>query len=167
MVFTLIGMPGAGKSCIGKAVAGKLKIKNIDSDVMIEKAYGKKLSQLILEYGNDGFKKLEEDMLCTFSENNCIFSTGGSAVYSDKAMQHLKSLGKIIYLEVSLNVIKERLGDFSKRGVIMKEGQTLDDLYKERVALYKKYADITVNCSGNAFSKYHKNLIREIEKYIN
>ena len=140
MIFTLIGMPGSGKSCMGKAVASKLKIRNIDSDTLIERNEGKKLWQIINEIGNDGFKKLEEQTLLNFSEDNCILSTGGSAVYYESAMQYLKSLGKIIYLKVDLDIIKERLGDFSKRGIVLKAGQTIDDLYNERCALYEKYA---------------------------
>lgn len=166
MIFTLIGMPGSGKSCMGKAVASKLKIRNIDSDTLIEKNEGKKLWQIMEEIGTEGFKKLEEQTLLNFDVDNCILSTGGSAVYYDAAMKHLKSLGKVIYLKVDLHVIKERLGDFSKRGIVLKPGQTIDDLYNERCALYEKYADIVVNCSGKAFARYHANLISEITKYL-
>lgn len=166
MIFTLIGMPGSGKSCMGKAVASKLKIRNIDSDTLIERNEGKKLWQIMEEIGTEGFKKLEEQTLLNFDVDNCILSTGGSAVYYDAAMKHLKSLGKVIYLKVDLHVIKERLGDFSKRGIVLKPGQTIDDLYNERCALYEKYADIVVNCSGKAFARYHANLIAEITKYL-
>ena len=166
MIFTLIGMPGSGKSCMGKAVASKLKIRNIDSDTLIEKNEGKKLWQIMEEIGTEGFKKLEEQTLLNFNVDNCILSTGGSAVYYDAAMKHLKSLGKVIYLKVDLHVIKERLGDFSKRGIVLKPGQTIDDLYNERCALYEKYADIVVNCSGKAFARYHANLIADITKYL-
>ena len=166
MIFTLIGMPGSGKSCMGKAVASKLKIRNIDSDTLIERNEGKKLWQIMEEIGTEGFKKLEEQTLLNFNADNCILSTGGSAVYYDAAMKHLKSLGKVIYLKVDLHVIKERLGDFSKRGIVLKPGQTIDDLYNERCALYEKYADIVVNCSGKAFARYHANLIAEITKYL-
>lgn len=166
MVFTLIGMPGSGKSCMGKAVASKLKIRNIDSDTLIERKEGKKLWQIMSEIGNENFKKLEEKTLLEFSEDNCILSTGGSAVYYNDAMQHLKSLGKVIYLKVSLDVIKERLGDFSKRGIVLGKNQTIDDLYKERTVLYEKYADIVINCSGHAFARYHAEIIAQIEKYL-
>ena len=166
MVFTLIGMPGCGKSCMGKAICGKLKLKNIDSDVLIEKKEGKKLCQLLEELGLEGFKNLEEEVLLSFNEENCILSTGGSAVYSDKAMRYLKSLGKVIYLKVSLDVLKQRLGDYSRRGIAFRPGQTLEDLYEERTRLYEKYADITVNCSGNAFPRYHAEIISQIRKFL-
>ena len=165
MLFTLIGMPGSGKSCMGKAVSGKVKLKNIDSDVLIQKNEGKKLYELLSELGTDGFKQLEERTLTEFSEDNCILSTGGSAVYYDKAMRHLKELGKVVYLKVDLNTIKERIGDYSKRGIVLKPGQTIDDLYLERCALYEKYADYTINCSGKAFSRYHAQLIDYINSF--
>lgn len=166
MVFTLIGMPGCGKSCMGKAVSSKVKLKNIDSDVLIEKREGQKLWKILEERGLDGFKKLEEEVLLSFSEQNCILSTGGSAVYSEKAMRYLKSLGKVIYLKVSLDVLKQRLGDYSQRGIALRPGQTLEELYEERTRLYEKYADITVNCSGTAFPRYHAELISHIRKYL-
>ena len=165
MLFTLIGMPGSGKSCMGRAVSGKVKLKNIDSDVLIQKKEGKKLYELIAELGTDGFKALEEKTLTEFSEDNCILSTGGSAVYYDSAMRHLKELGKVIYLKVDLNTIKERIGDYSKRGIVLKPGQTIDDLYSERCALYEKYADFTINCSGKAFPRYHAQLIEYINSF--
>ena len=165
MLFTLIGMPGSGKSCMGRAVSGKVKLKNIDSDVLIQKKEGKKLYELIAELGTDGFKALEEKTLTEFSEDNSILSTGGSAVYYDSAMRHLKELGKVIYLKVDLNTIKERIGDYSKRGIVLKPGQTIDDLYTERCALYEKYADFTINCSGKAFPRYHAQLIEYINSF--
>ena len=165
MLFTLIGMPGSGKSCMGRAVAGKVKLKNIDSDVLIQKNEGKKLFELIEELGVEGFKTLEEKTLTEFSEDNVILSTGGSAVYYDTAMKHLKELGKIVYLKVDLNTIKERIGDYSKRGIVLKPGQSIDDLYRERCVLYEKYADFTINCSGKAFPKYHAQLIDYINSF--
>lgn len=165
MLFTLIGMPGSGKSCMGRAVSSRVKLKNIDSDVLIQRKEGKKLHELIDELGVEGFKALEEKTLCEFSTDNCILSTGGSAVYYDSAMTHLKSLGKIVYLKVDVKTIKERIGDYSKRGIVLKPGQTIDDLYRERCALYEKYADYTIDCSGRAFPRYHAQLIDYINSF--
>lgn len=165
MVITLIGMPGCGKSCMGRALAGKLKMKLVDSDRLIEKRYGKKLQLLIDELGLEAFRKIEEETIASIQGENLIVSTGGSAVYSDVAMQHMKKMGKVIYLYCSLGVVKERLGDFSKRGVVLKPGQTLEDLYNERVPLYRKYADITILCDGNAFPQYQQSAIRAINRY--
>lgn len=165
MVITLIGMPGCGKSCMGRALAGKLKMKLIDSDRLIEKRQGKKLQELIDELGVDAFRKIEEETICSIEGDNLIVSTGGSAVYSDAAMKHMKSIGKIIYLYCSFETVKTRVGDFSKRGVVLREGQTLRDLYDERVPLYRQYADATILCDGNAFPQYQSAAIRLINRY--
>ena len=167
MIFTLVGMPASGKSCMGKAVASKLKMKLIDGDRLIEEKTQKKLQEIINESGLDAFKKIEEETLLEIEEDNIIFAPGGSAVYYDSVMQKFKERGKIIYIYVSLPIIKERLGDYSKRGVVLKPGQTLDDLYKERTKLYEKYADITINCSGKAYSKYRAELIKKITECLN
>lgn len=162
MIVTLIGMPGCGKSCMGHAISKKLAMRNIDSDKLIERKFGKKLYEIIAEYGNEGFKKIEEDALLSLDMDNIILSTGGSAVYYPQAMEYLKTKGVVVYLYCSYDVIEERLGDFSKRGVILKEGQTLRDLYDERCILYKKYADIIVDCSGNSYFKYQSRVITAI-----
>lgn len=166
MIFTLIGMPGCGKSCMGRAISKKLGIKNIDADKLIEQKYGKKLYELINEFGHDGFKKIEQDVLLSIDFDNIILSTGGSAVYYSDVMERYKKLGKIIYLYCSYDVIEQRLGDFSKRGVLLKDGQTLRDLYEERTALYKKYADIIVDCSGNDYYKYRSRVLAAIKGTI-
>ena len=166
MTFTLIGMPGCGKSCMGRAISSKLKTKNLDTDRLIEKNTGRRLQEIINTDGLDSFKILEEETLLTLRDEGFVISTGGSAVYYEKAMQHLKSLGPVIYLYVSFPIIKKRLGDYSARGVVLLPGQTLEDLYNERVKLYEKYADITVNCDGNAYPKYQAELIAKLDKYL-
>ncbi len=163
MIITLIGMPGSGKSCMGRAVAPKVNMKNIDADAVIEKEQGKKLQDIINTSGLDEFKRIEEETLISLNRDNTIISTGGSAVYYPKAMEHFKSIGKVVYLKVTLDVLVERLGDFSKRGIAMKPGQTIEDLYNERCALYEKYADKTIICNGFAYSSYHKQLIDYIQ----
>ncbi len=165
MTFTLIGMPGCGKSCMGRAISSKLKIKNLDSDRLIEKNTGRKLQDIINKDGLEAFKKIEEETLLSLTDQNFVISTGGSAVYYDRAMQHLKSLGPVIYLYASFETIKRKLGDYSARGVVLKPGQTLKNLYDERTALYKKYADITINCDGNAYPRYQAELFAAIRKY--
>ena len=164
MTFTLIGMPGSGKSCMGRAIASKLKIKNIDSDRLIEKRIGRPLQEIINADGLDAFKKIEEETLLSIEGGDFVLSTGGSAVYYDKAMSHLKTLGPIIYLYASFETIQKRLGDFSTRGVVLRPGQTLKDLYDERVILYKKYADITLICDGNAYPRYQAELLEVINR---
>lgn len=169
MVFTLVGMPGCGKSCMGRALSSRLKIRALDTDKMIERKYNKRLQELIDEQGNDGFGKIEEEMLLSIYDNpvnNVIISTGGSAIYYDKAMEHLKSLGKIVYLYCSYETIAQRLGDFSARGVVLKPGYTLRDLYEERTKLYEKYADYIINCDGRDYSVYQNKTARLIKNCI-
>ena len=166
MTFTLIGMPGCGKSCMGKALAAKLKMKFIDGDRLIEEREGKKLYEIINDVGMDGFKKIEEETLASINEDNAIIAPGGSAVYYDRAMQHFKKIGKVVYLYVGYELIKERLGDYSKRGVVLKEGQTLLDLYEERKKLFKKYADIVLNCNGKDYSEFQAAAVEVMSTYM-
>ena len=150
---------------MGRALARKLKMKNIDADRVIERNAGKKLIDIINEDGPEAFKKLEEEALLSINGDNIIISTGGSAIYYPKVMEYYKSIGKVIYLYCTYEVIKARLGDYSRRGILLKEGQTLEDLYEERCKLYEKYADITVDCSGTAYPKYQERAINAI-KYL-
>lgn len=166
MVITFVGMPGCGKSCMGRAIAGKLKMKLIDSDKLIERRFGKKLQELIDELGVDEFRRIEEETLLSIDGDNLIISTGGSAVYSDAGMNHLKELGKVFYLFCSVDTVVERIGDFSKRGIVLKDGQTIRDLYNERAPLYKKYADVTILCDGNAYPQYQSAVIRAAKRFM-
>ncbi len=162
MIITLIGMPGCGKSCMSRAIAGKLNLKSLDADKVIESRVGKKLHEIIEERGLEEFRALEEEILLSINEDNIILATGGSAVYYERAMQHFKALGKVVYLYVSFETMLKRLGDYSKRGIVMKENQTIKDLYDERCSLYEKYADIIINCDGTAYTSYRQKLIKAI-----
>lgn len=164
MTITLIGMPAAGKSCMGRHLSKKLKMKVIDGDRLIEQVTGRKLQEIIDDDGLEGFKAIEEKILLTINEDDVIISPGGSAIYYDSVMRHFKSRGIVVYLYVSPETIISRLGDFSKRGVVLQSGQTINDLYLERAPLLEKYADITINCDGNAFPKYHAELLDKISK---
>lgn len=166
MTITLIGMPAAGKSCMGRHLSRKLKMKIIDGDKLIEQVTGRKLQDIIDEDGLDAFKSIEEQVLLTIEDDNVIIAPGGSAIYYDSVMQHFKSKGIVVYLYVSPETIVDRLGDFSKRGVALKPGQTIKDLYIERAPLLEKYADITVNCDGNAFARYHAEIYDKISKIL-
>ena len=164
MVYTFIGMPGSGKSCMSRAIGKKLNIKAIDADKIIESRTGKKLHEIISENGLDGFKKIEEEILLTIdSQDDLILATGGSAVYYERAMMHFKEIGKVIYLYVSFETMMERIGDYSKRGIAMRPDQTIKDLYNERAALYEKYADVTVNCDGTDYNKYRREVALAIK----
>lgn len=140
----LIGMPGSGKSTIGVVLAKVLGYDFIDSDLLIQKETKRLLWQIMEEDGIDGFNEIEERVNSSIEATNSVISTGGSAVYGEKAMRHLGEIGTIVYLDVSYKTLKNRLGDLKKRGVVLKPGQTLKDLYRERIVLYEKYADITI-----------------------
>ncbi|MBR7117226.1 MAG: shikimate kinase [Clostridia bacterium] len=169
MIFTLIGMPGAGKSCMGRSVSGKLKLPLIDSDKLIEKRYGKKLQLILDELGVDEFRRVEEEVLLSLKlpeGEHAILSTGGSAVYSKRAMDYLRTQGKVIYLYCSCKTILERIDNPDDRGIVLKPGQTLTDLYYERKPLYEAASDITVSCDGRAYPRYQRDLMEAIKPYI-
>lgn len=164
MTVTLIGMPAVGKSSLGKSVAKKLGMKFIDPDKTIENRYGKRLQEIIDEFGLDEFKKIEDEVLSTIDVENAIIAPGGSAVYYERAMQRLKSVGPVIYLSASLPTIKLRLGDFSKRGVVLRPDQTIDDVYRERIPLFERYADYTIDCDSSRYNKFRSEIIYIIKK---
>jgi shikimate kinase len=148
MSIILIGMPSCGKSTLGVLLAKKLGMEFIDSDLLIQKKHGKLLHELIAEHGNDGFLEIESEVNCSITEQNAVIATGGSAVYSERAMRHFATIGKIVYIHISYEEMEARLGDFAHRGVVMPEGYTLRDLYNERAALYETYAHVTVSGEG-------------------
>lgn len=171
MIFTLIGMPGAGKSCMGKYVSRKLGLQLIDSDKLIEERFGKRLQVVLDEIGVVAFRKAEEEVLLSIDgdpNKNYILSTGGSAVYSEAGMEYLRKKGKVIYLYCSCKNIISRIKNPTDRGIVLRPGQTLDDLFLERTPLYSSYADITFSVDGTAYSRYQKELVKlileEIEK---
>ena len=144
----LIGMPGVGKSSVGVVLAKALGYRFLDSDLVIQETEGKLLCEIMDEKGIDGFIEIENKVNASIECEKCIVATGGSAVYGKEAMEHLKTIGKVVYLKSDYGTIKSRLGDLHTRGVVLREGQTLLDLYNERAPLYEKYADITVDESG-------------------
>ena len=141
----LIGMPGSGKSTLGVQLAKSLGLHFIDTDLLIQSQQGQLLQSILDEQGYQALRKIEETALLDLKLNNDLVSTGGSAIYSDQAMQHLRALGKIVYLQVSFEEIKKRINNESSRGIAKPVGQTLADVYAERTPLYEKYADITVD----------------------
>ncbi len=166
MVITLIGMPASGKTSMGKMLSQKLRMKVIDGDKLIESVHGKKLHEIISEVGLDGFKRIEEEVLLSIDEDNVIVSPGGSAVYYESFMKKSRERGPVIYLYASPKTLLVRLGDFSKRGIVLPDGFTIEDLYNERAPLFEKYADITINCDGQAYSKYRYQAVAAVKKYI-
>jgi len=144
--LTLIGMPGAGKSTVGIILAKNLSFGFIDTDVLIQINQQKSLQQIIDESDHLNLRAIEEKEIMKLNIRNHVIATGGSAVYSTNAMSHLLNISKVIFLEVSFKEIKRRIHNFKTRGIAKSKDQTFRDLYDERQSLYKKYAEITINC---------------------
>lgn len=149
----LIGMPGSGKTTLGTELSEKLGYGYIDSDSVIVAREGKRLNEIIAEVGREAFLDIEAKVNSELCADRCVIATGGSVIYRDTAMQKLKQLGKIVYLQLPYEVIKRRLGDLKKRGVALKDGFTLKDLYDERTPLYEKYADVIVSLNGQSIAQ--------------
>ena len=146
----LIGMPSAGKSTVGVVLAKMLGMDFLDGDLLIQRQEGATLPQLIDALGPEGFLAVENRALSGIACEHTVIATGGSAVYSEEAMAHLKELGRIIYLRVSYDEMAKRLGDIHQRGVVMRKGagMSLRDMYEERLPLYEEWADVTVDADG-------------------
>lgn len=149
----LIGMPGVGKSTSGVILAKVLNYDFLDSDLVIQKKTGKRLKDIISGEGIDGFNAVENQINREIQCENTVIATGGSVVYGKEAMEHFQEIGTIIYLKISYESLDERLGDLDERGVVHKKGQTLQDIYEERTALYEKYADVTVELDGKTVAE--------------
>jgi len=143
--ISFIGMAGCGKSTIGGVLSSQLDISFVDTDLLIEEKFKLSLEQLKKKKGYEFVRQAEEEVILRLDENIKVISTGGSAVYSEKSMLHLSSFSKIMYINTPLDEIKQRIGDGQERGLAAPDGLSIDDIYKERVPLYKKWADITLN----------------------
>lgn len=141
----LIGMPGVGKSTVGVILAKVLGYQFVDSDLVIQEKQERLLREIIEEVGTEGFIEVENRINSQIKTEYSVIATGGSAVYGKEAMKHFKEIGIVIYLKLPYDVLKRRLSDIKDRGVVLKEGQTLRDLYEERVPLYEKYADFIID----------------------
>ena len=141
--IVLIGMPGAGKSTVGVLLAKSMLMSFCDTDLLIQNETGESLSDTIKKQGIDAFIRLEDEIIFKNDFKNSVIATGGSAVYGERAMNKLKENGKIVYLKVSPEELNRRVNNIHTRGIAMKEGTTLAQLYEQRAVLYEKYADVT------------------------
>lgn len=141
-------MPGAGKSTIGVLLAKQTSKDFIDTDVLIQVAEGRLLQDIVDSQGYLVLRAIEEGVLLGLSCCNCVVATGGSAVYSDAAMQHLKAGGMTVFLDVDIATLNSRVHDYETRGLAKRPDQSFAELFEERLVLYRKYADLTVNCIG-------------------
>ena len=162
----LIGMPGVGKSTLGVVLAKVLGFQFIDADLLIQEQERKKLHQIIKEVGINGFMEIENQVNASIEAERSVIATGGSVVYCRQAMSHLKEIGTVVYLKVSLSTLEKRLGNLKRRGVILKKGQTLKDLYEERVPLYEKYADVVVDEKGRDLEEWLQLLLEKLDTEV-
>lgn len=146
--IVLIGMPGVGKSTLGVVLAKELGFQFVDADLLIQERENRLLKEIIAEDGVEGFLKIENDVNASIRAEKTVIATGGSVIYGAEAMEHLKEIGTVVYLKLDYGTLDSRLGNLKGRGVVLKDGQTLQDLYNERIPLYEKYADVIVDEGG-------------------
>ena len=155
-------MPGAGKSTVGVILAKLTSRDFVDTDVLIQISKGRLLQDIVDREGHMALRKIEEDIILGLHCDHHVIATGGSAVYSNVAMEHLKASGIVVFLDVDLLTLQSRVHDYETRGLAKRPDQTLSELFEERIILYRKYADITVNC----VTLSHEEVCAEIIKRV-
>lgn len=159
-----IGMPAVGKSTVGVVVAKRLGYRFVDADILIQETEGKLLKEIIQEKGIEGFLQVEDRVNAGICADHAVISPGGSVVYCENAMNHYKEIGRIVYLKASYETINKRLNNARNRGVVLKDGQSLKDLYEERVKLFERYADITICEDGMELEETIQAVLDALEK---
>jgi shikimate kinase len=159
-------MPGSGKSTVGVILAKQCARDFIDTDVLIQTSEKRSLQDIVDREGYMALRRIEEKTLLGISLKNHVIATGGSAVYSEAAMNHMKSHGFIVFLDTDLPTLKARIHDLESRGIAMSPGQSIDDLYKERMPLYRKYADIVVDCGRLTHEEISAKILEELSPII-
>ena len=161
----LIGLPGAGKSTLGVILAKALGMHFIDTDIVIQDQTGRLLQEIINTDEVERFLEIEEECVLSLTCSHAVISTGGSVVYSTRAMKHLRTDGIIIYLEISFEEMVRRLKNITTRGIVLEQGQSLRDMYDQRIPLYERYADISIDCSERAFESVVENVVVRIKEH--
>ncbi len=146
--ITIIGMPASGKSTVGVLLDKRLGYRFLDSDLLIQEQEGRLLKQIIEDEGLSGFLAIEEHVNRDICDERTVIAPGGSVIYGPSAMEHLKEISTVVYLKLGYGDLERRLGNLKDRGVALKDGMTLRELYEERVPLYEKYADVTIDETG-------------------
>lgn len=158
----LTGMPGSGKSTVGVILAKAVNCAFVDTDLVIQQMTGRLLQDIIDKDGIEQFMKTEEEAICATNCSKSVISTGGSAVYSEKAMKKLKESGVCVFLDVPVEELKRRISNMSSRGIVL--NGSFEDTYAERMPLYEKYADITVKCDGLEIEETVSEIIKELKE---
>jgi shikimate kinase len=158
----LIGMPSAGKSTVGVILAKTLGMNFIDTDITIQEKSKRLLQEIIDTDGPDAFKTIEEETILSLHSHHTVIATGGSAVFSKRAMEHLTQYGVVVYLKISFDEMEKRLRNITTRGIVLSRGETLYEMYNERVPLYEKYAGITIDCEKEDFEMIVKKIIADL-----
>jgi shikimate kinase len=160
----LIGMPGSGKSTCG-VIAAKVMLKNFfDTDLLLQGKERSRLQDLIDSKGKAYFYEAEERAILSLNIEATVIATGGSVIYSERAMEHLRSLGTVVYLHLDYETMLKRIHNFTTRGIVVKNGETLPDMYNERLPLYEKYADIIIDCNNNTVEQTVMQIVSAIEE---
>lgn len=161
--ITLIGMPSAGKSTVGVLLAKRLGYSFLDVDIVIQEKTGKLLKEIIKEQGLSGFMEVENRINAEVDAERTVIAPGGSVIYGKEAMENLKTLGLVVYLKISYEELERRLGDVVDRGVVLKDGMTLRDLYEERCTYFEHYADVVIDEEGKSLGEVVDELREEME----
>ena len=157
-------MPGSGKSTVGIILAKLASRDFVDTDILIQVSQGKPLQDIVDSEGHMALRKIEETVLLSLDCHNHVIATGGSAAYSDTAMKHLKSDGVIVFLNADLPTLESRVNDFGTRGLAKRPDQSFSDLFVERLPLYTKYADITVDNTNLSQDAVCAKIIKELKR---
>ena len=160
--LVMVGMPAAGKSTIGVLLAKEMSLDFLDVDVYMQGQEGRRLQEIIDNDGIEIFSKMEDAYLQKINVSDTIISTGGSAIYARDGMKSLKRRGVVVFLKINMKTLEERLGDFSSRGVVMREDQTFEDLFIERNKLYAAEADEVIECDGKSQEVLVKEIIERL-----
>ena len=161
--IALIGMPGSGKSTVGVLLAKATGRDFVDTDLIVQKRTGQTLQSIVDSRGYEALREEEERALLSLTCTDCVIATGGSVVYTETGMAHLRSTSRVVFLDVSLATVRERIGDYSLRGISKRPEQSIEDLYRERHSLYQYHADLTIACDGLSQDEVCRRIIEVLE----
>lgn len=160
----LIGMPGSGKSTLGVLLARAMNYRFLDTDLLIQEREGRLLHEIIADEGMKRFLEIEGEVNAGITAERTVIAPGGSVIYSPNAMLHFAEIGTIVYLHVPVTELEKRLGDLKRRGVVLKDGQTLEDLYEERRPFYERYAEVTVDVTKEDIGVILEEMVNKLKK---